>query len=107
MQYLHDREQRDAELAALSHEEYDKLQLARQIRRLREARGLSQAQLAELLGTRQPSIARIESGRVLPRIDMLFRLATVLGLRLSIDFRVPDPPSRRAAPARRSRLASD
>lgn len=86
MDYLRDRESRDPELAAFVQEEYDKLHLARQIRELREARGLSQAQLAVILGTRQPSIARIESGRVLPRIDMLFRLATALGLGLKVDF---------------------
>lgn len=90
MAHLHQRELRDPEFAAISQEEYDKLELARQIRQLREARGLSQAELAELLGTRQPSIARIESGRVLPRIDMLFRLATALGLRLRLDFHTPD-----------------
>lgn len=91
MDYLRDRQLRDPELAALVHEEYDKLQLARQIRQLRESRGLSQAQLAEMLGTKQPSIARIESGKTLPRIDMLFRLSTALGLGLKVEFFVRPP----------------
>lgn len=89
MDYLQDRERRDPELAALVRAEHDKLRLAQQIRALRESHGLSQVQLAELLGTRQPYIARIESGRMLPRIDMLSRLAAVLGLALKIEFVPP------------------
>ncbi|MGH2810631.1 MAG: helix-turn-helix domain-containing protein, partial [Actinomycetota bacterium] len=44
---------------------------------LRESRrkaGLSQRQLARLSGVAQPAIARLESGRAVPRVDLLDRL---------------------------------
>ena len=32
-----------------------------------------------VVGTKQPNVARLESGRVVPRIDLLFRVARALG----------------------------
>ena len=55
-----------------------------QIARLRILRGLSQAQLAELVGTRQPSIARLENGNSLPSLSFLQRLASALGARIEL-----------------------
>ncbi len=96
MAYFRQREADDPEFAAASREEADKLKLAHRIRELREAKGLSQAQLAEMIETKQPSIARIESGRALPRLDLLTRIASALGMRLTIDFeKVPAPRRRR------------
>jgi ribosome-binding protein aMBF1 (putative translation factor) len=66
-EYIAERRARDAEFA----EEFDKLQLARKMRELREKAGLSQAQLAARLGTQAPGIARLESGR-LPRGSTYF-----------------------------------
>lgn len=40
----------------------------------REAKGISQRQLAEISGVKQPAIARIESMRSTPQIDTLFKL---------------------------------
>lgn len=65
---------------------FDKLQLARQMRELREKAGLSQAQLAALVGTQAPGIARLESGRFAPRLDVLHRIAAALGRRVRIQF---------------------
>lgn len=45
---------------------------------LRLAEGLSQTQLAELAGSTQPYIARIERGQVDPGTDMISRIATAL-----------------------------
>ena len=80
--YIAERRARDAEFA----EEFDKLQLARQMRELREKAGLSQAQLAARVGTQAPGIARIESGRFAPRLDVLHRIAAALGKRMRIQF---------------------
>ncbi len=55
-----------------------------QIARLRIAHGLTQAQLAEMVGTRQPSIARIESGKSLPSLLFLERVANVLNARVEV-----------------------
>jgi ribosome-binding protein aMBF1 (putative translation factor) len=45
---------------------------------------MTQAQLAEKMGTKQSAIARFESGRSNPTLDFIQRLATALGLKLSI-----------------------
>jgi len=55
-----------------------------QIARLRIARGLTQTQLAEMVGTRQPSIARVESGKSLPSLLFLERIASVLHARIEV-----------------------
>ena len=81
-EYIAQRYARDAVFA----EEFDKLQLARQMKELRERAGLSQAQLAARVGTQAPGIARIESGRFAPRLDVLHRIAAALGRRVRIQF---------------------
>ncbi|MFD6293826.1 helix-turn-helix domain-containing protein [Streptomyces sp. NPDC060235] len=49
-------------------------------------RGVSQARLAELAGTGQAAISRIESGRDLPTLALLGRIAAALDCELTIDF---------------------
>lgn len=48
--------------------------------------GLTQEKLAKLIGTQQPSIARIESGAVLPSIQLLKRIADSLNTHVVIKF---------------------
>lgn len=55
-----------------------------QIARLRIQRGLSQAQLAELVGTQQPSIARVENGSSLPSLSFLQKIAAALNARIEV-----------------------
>ena len=57
-----------------------------QVARLRMLRGLTQAELAKEVGTRQPSIARVESGKREPKISFLRRIAKALNARLEIRF---------------------
>lgn len=71
---------------------YDALEPAFQIARLRIERGLTQAQLAELVGTKQPSIARLERGVSEPSLTFLRKLAAALGMRVEISF-VPVEPA--------------
>ncbi len=44
--------------------------------------GLTQMQLAKIMKTKQPSIARVESGKVLPSLDFLHKLAKAVGMEL-------------------------
>jgi transcriptional regulator with XRE-family HTH domain len=74
------RKLQDPEFAAAAQE----LEPGYQIARLRILRGLSQAQLAELAGTRQPSIARLENGNSLPSLSFLQRLAAALGAKIEM-----------------------
>jgi len=60
-----------------------------QIARLRIQRGLSQSQLAEMVGTRQPSIARLENGNSVPSLSFLQRLAAALGAKIEVRL-IPD-----------------
>lgn len=50
----------------------------------REAKGLSQRELAELSGVKQPAIARIESMKTTPQVDTLLKVLAPLGYTLSI-----------------------
>jgi predicted transcriptional regulator len=51
----------------------------------RVAKGLSQRQLAELCGTTQSAIARLERGGRPPRIDTLLRIADALDCELIVE----------------------
>jgi DNA-binding XRE family transcriptional regulator len=63
---------------------YEDLEPAYQIARLRILRGMTQEQLATLVGTQQPSIARLESGKTTPALPFLRRIADALDARLTI-----------------------
>ncbi len=65
---------------------YDALEPAYQITRLRIEAGLTQTQLAALVGTKQPSIARFERGQQQPTIEFLRKLGAALGYRLELNF---------------------
>jgi ribosome-binding protein aMBF1 (putative translation factor) len=62
-------------------------QIAGQVADRRRARGLSQAELASLVGTTQSAIARLESGGRPPRIDTLLRIAQALDCDLAVELR--------------------
>jgi transcriptional regulator with XRE-family HTH domain len=53
----------------------------------RRARELSQRELAELTGTTQSAIARLERGGRPPRIDTLLRIAAALDCELIVELR--------------------
>jgi ribosome-binding protein aMBF1 (putative translation factor) len=61
--------------------------LADQVVQQRRARELSQAELADLCGTTQSAIARLESGGRPPRIDTLLRIAEALDCELTVELR--------------------
>ena len=73
--------------------------IADQVAERRKGLGLSQADLAELVGTTQSAIARLESGGRPPRIDTLLRIAAALDCDLLVELR-PRPP-RKASRRRR------
>ena len=71
-------------------------QIAEQVAAQRRARDLSQAELAELTGTTQSAIARLESGGRPPRIDTLLRIAEALDCELLVELR-PRVEARKAS----------
>jgi transcriptional regulator with XRE-family HTH domain len=66
--------------------------VAKQVADQRRARDLSQAELAELTGTTQSAIARLEGGGRPPRIDTLLRIAEALDCELIVDLRPRTQP---------------
>lgn len=65
-------------------EAYERLGPAYEIARLRMERGLTQKQLARLVGTRQSSISRLESWDHEPSLSFLRRVARALGARVEV-----------------------
>ncbi len=61
-------------------------EVSRMIRELREARQLSQRELAERMGTTQSVVGRLEAGGSRPTLGTLERVAQALGLRLEVRF---------------------
>lgn len=51
----------------------------------RSAAGLTQAALAERMGTTQSAIARLEGGRVSPSVETLRKYAAAVGKRLRVE----------------------
>ena len=62
-------------------------QIADRVVEQRKAHGISQKELAELTGTTQSAIARLESGGRPPRIDTLLRIAEALDCELVVELR--------------------
>jgi len=78
---------KDPEFKAHYQEEKQALKLAMKIAELRENKGLSQQQLAELMGTSQQAISRIESGEYEGfTLKTLEKIAAATGMRIKIDF---------------------
>jgi DNA-binding XRE family transcriptional regulator len=71
---------KDLEFVAAAEE----LEPGYQVARLRLMRGLTQTQLAELVGTHQPSIARLENGSSIPSLSFLNKIAAALDAKFEI-----------------------
>jgi transcriptional regulator with XRE-family HTH domain len=61
--------------------------VAEKVAERRQDKGLSQRELAELVGTTQSAIARLERGGRPPRIDTLLRIADALECDLVVDLK--------------------
>ncbi len=60
-------------------------QIAGKVSERRATMGMSQRELAELVGTTQSAIARLERGGRPPRIDTLLRIAEALDCELLVE----------------------
>ncbi len=66
-----------------------KKRLIEKLKKEREQKGISQAELATLIGSKQPAIARMESGQVSKvSLDFLCRVALALRIPVAIRKRV-------------------
>jgi transcriptional regulator with XRE-family HTH domain len=64
----------------------DEFAVAKAVIAARNRAGLTQMELARKMGTTQPVVARMESGRIQPSLRTLQRLAQATGSRLTIRF---------------------
>lgn len=67
----------------------DATTIGRVVQESRRAAGMTQAELARRIGTTQPAISKIESGRTLPGIDLLERVARATGRPFTLTFGSP------------------
>jgi transcriptional regulator with XRE-family HTH domain len=75
----------------------DEFQMARLLILMRQAAGFTQQELADRTGMKQPQLARLETGKQLPRLDTLATLAAQAGYELQIGF-VPKDAARSELP---------
>lgn len=88
---------KNSRFAEVFRSEFSRLMLAHRIAELREKRGLSQADLARLVGTTQSGIARLENPNYRNySMKTLERIASALGARLVVDLQ-EEPQGKRAA----------
>jgi len=78
---------KDPEFKAHYQEERQALMLAMKISKLREKKGLSQQQMAKLMGTSQQAVSRIESGEYEGfTLKTLEKIAEATGTKVKIEF---------------------
>ena len=63
------------------------------LQKTRQRAGLTQADLAQRVGTTQSAISRLENGRVRPSIETIERLAKACGATLELRLRTPEAPT--------------
>lgn len=97
----------DSDAARAGYERARKgFELGERVRSLREAKGLSQSELARRIGSTQPAVARLEAGGVAPRLETLERIAAALGMELVVEFAGPPSGQRRAGRAKATARSS-
>jgi transcriptional regulator with XRE-family HTH domain len=80
------------------------LRLEQQLAQLRQARGLSQQQVARIAGVSQPAVAKLESGAMKNvELKTLVKMVTALGGTLKVEIL---PPTRVVGIQRRRELAA-
>ncbi|MEI3868163.1 MULTISPECIES: helix-turn-helix transcriptional regulator [Microbacterium] len=62
------------------------------IRAVREAAGMTQAEVARRVGVTRQTLIAIEQGRYSPTLELAFQLARVFDARLDDLFHYPDTP---------------
>lgn len=94
MNWLNEKLDQDPDVRRMADEILNEMRIEQDLAALRQARGISQAELANRLGVSQPYVAKLESGRVKDvELRTVVRYATALGAR--VNFRIEDIDARR------------
>ena len=83
------RKLQNPEFRAAYHAEDKRIELVLQIIKLRQRRGMTQADLAKAIGSRQANVSRLERFDANLTLDTLEKVAAALGASLRIDL-VPE-----------------
>lgn len=75
----------DPEVAKALEENELEYQVIREIIKARIEKNLTQKQLADLVGTQQSNISRLESGNYNPSLDFLDKIARALDKRIQLN----------------------
>ena len=59
--------------------------IGRRIAELRESRGMSQIELSDKAGIKQPNLSRIESGKYSTSIDLIAKIAEAMNCRIDVN----------------------
>jgi DNA-binding XRE family transcriptional regulator len=56
----------------------------RDLIRIRKEKGITQTELANLIGVKQSTIGRIETLQVMPKLDTIIKMANILDVKLAV-----------------------
>lgn len=82
--YVAEREARDPEFRKARERMRPQFEFRVALIEARLDKGMTQAEVAEAIGTKQSAVARLESGESNPTLDMISRLATALSVSFEI-----------------------
>ncbi len=60
--------------------------LVREVIKYRKKRNLTQRELADIIGTKQSAISRLESGKLNPSLEFIAKVAKALDVKVNINF---------------------
>lgn len=64
-----------------------RLDIVRQLKEYRKSIGMTQEELAQIVGTKKSNISRLESGRYNPSLDFLLKVAHGIGKQIQITLK--------------------
>jgi transcriptional regulator with XRE-family HTH domain len=92
MAWIDDQLEADPRLARDVREDVNRMKLEQELTALREKRGVSQRQLAKLIGASQPYVAKLESGRIKNvGVNTLVKYVRALGGSVTIKIEAGHP----------------
>ena len=77
------------ESVAMANEEFERTMAAvmsHRIKEIRQAKLLTQEEVAKLMGVRQPEIARLEKGETSPTFSTMFKFMSALNVRMELIY---------------------
>ncbi|OTN75579.1 hypothetical protein A5886_000653 [Enterococcus sp. 8G7_MSG3316] len=84
--FIDEESKRDSKFKEMVDLENERLDFALQMTELRKNAGLTQSELAKIIGKPQSTISRIETGEMNPSIELIFEISKGLGKKFVPNF---------------------